>query len=119
LNEEALWELLAAHGYERVAMESLTFGEQVALMKEAAVIFSTHGAGLTNILFAHPDTHVVEISDPDFPSPLYYALACALGQPYWLLHAMAAGEGEGGYKDLCVDLSQVQRIVAAVEHALS
>lgn len=59
--EELLFEHLEMFGFEYVVFESLSPLEQIALMARAEVMVSYHGAGFTNMLFASPDTYVIEI----------------------------------------------------------
>jgi hypothetical protein len=59
--EEDLFGHLEMFGFERVAFENLTPLEQVAIMAQAEVMVSCHGAGFTNMLFANSDAFVVEL----------------------------------------------------------
>jgi hypothetical protein len=111
LGEDELWSLLERHGFERVVMEELAFAEQVALMRETAVLLAPHGAGLTNMVFCPPGAHVVELADLSFPNPNFYALAAALGHPYWLLPATPVGSGHPLERDLRVDPDAVARVL--------
>jgi hypothetical protein len=111
LNEDAIWPLLAAEGFERVRLEDLPFEAQVALMRETAVLLAPHGAGLTNMLFCPPGTQVIEIADLGFPNPNFYALASALGHPYWLIAGMAHGDVHPLEKDLGADSAAVARVL--------
>jgi capsular polysaccharide biosynthesis protein len=99
-------------------MEKLTFDEHVSLMSETQVIFGLHGAGLANMLFCSPGTHIIELSDPDFQDPGYYALACSLGHHYWHLKGEIAGERKAAYHDLTVNTSIAKDIIARVELAI-
>jgi hypothetical protein len=42
-------------------MEQYPLGVQARLVRESEIIVATHGAGLANLLFARPGTHVIEI----------------------------------------------------------
>lgn len=90
-NEEEVWPILAARGFERVFMEDLDFDAQVQLMAETRVLVAPHGAGLTNMMFAPEETDVVEIAALSFPNPNFYAVAAAMGQRYHLVDAEAVG----------------------------
>ncbi|MGC1502546.1 MAG: glycosyltransferase family 61 protein [Sulfitobacter sp.] len=59
--EDLLFEHLQMFGFEYVVFESLSPLEQIALMARAEMMVSYHGAGFTNMLFASPETYVVEI----------------------------------------------------------
>ena len=116
-NEGEVWTILQAAGFERVAMERLTFREQITLMSESAVLCGISGAGFANMLFCPPGSHIIEISDPDYPSPDFYALANALGHRYWLLRSPVTGAGKPGYRDLIADPSEVRDVIEKVQSA--
>ena len=103
VNEEEIWPLLASAGFERVFMEELSFEQQVELMGETAVLWGPHGAGLTNMVFCPPGTHVVEVADLGFPNPNFYALACGVGHHYWLLSAAPVGDADPLERNLRID----------------
>ena len=111
LNENDVWPLLGAAGYERVLMEELTFDEQVRLMRETKSLFAPHGAGLTNMVFCRPGTEVMEIADLGFPNPNFYALAAALGHRYWLLAGEGVGDAHPLEKDLTVAPESVEQVL--------
>ena len=117
LNEDALWPRLEALGFQRVFMEDLDFPEQVRLMQQTSIIVAPHGAGLTNMMFCPEGADIVELADPDYPNPNFYALAAAMGHRYWLIDAQATGRGHALEKDLTVDPDSVigvlDRVLAA------
>ena len=117
LNEDEVWPLFEARGFERVFMEDLPFEEQVRLMQETAVLAAPHGAGLTNMIFCAEGTRVVEIADLGFPNPNFYAIAAALGLPYWIVEAASVGEGHPLEKDLEVDPDALPPVLDAVVEA--
>ncbi len=59
--EEELLEMLRMFGFEEVSFERLTAHEQIAIMANAEVMMSYHGAGFANMLFANSNTHVLEV----------------------------------------------------------
>ncbi len=59
--EDLLFEHLQLFGFEYVVFENLSPLEQIAIMAQAEVMMSYHGAGFTNMLFASPDTYVIEL----------------------------------------------------------
>ncbi|WP_130649327.1 glycosyltransferase family 61 protein [Egicoccus halophilus] len=113
VNEDEVWPLFADAGFERVFMEELDFDAQVALMRDTQVLAAPHGAGLTNMLFCPRGTAVIEIADLSFPNPNFYALAAALGHPYWLVAGTGVGEGRPIDRDLRVDPAAVADVLAA------
>lgn len=59
--EDLLFEHLRLFDFEYVVFENLSPLEQVAIMAQAEVMISYHGAGFTNMLFANPDAYVIEL----------------------------------------------------------
>ncbi|MEQ6249538.1 glycosyltransferase family 61 protein [Sulfitobacter sp. HNIBRBA3233] len=59
--QERLLEHLELFGFEEIAFEDYPPLEQIALMARAEIVIGAHGAGLTNMLFAHPDAQVIEL----------------------------------------------------------
>ena len=59
--EADILDMLKMFGFELVAFERLSPLEQVAIMANAEMMVSYHGAGFTNMLFAGPQTHVIEL----------------------------------------------------------
>ena len=56
-----LIEMLQPFGFEQVLFEGLTPLEQIALMANAEMMISHHGAGFANMLFANPQATVIEL----------------------------------------------------------
>ncbi len=61
LNEDAIFEIIKPFGFEKVLMEKMSVIEQAQLAHEAEFIIGTHGAGMTNIVFARPNTTIIEL----------------------------------------------------------
>ncbi|WP_370399630.1 glycosyltransferase family 61 protein [Sulfitobacter sp. JB4-11] len=59
--ENLLFEHLQLFGFEYVVFENMPPLEQIAMMAQAEVMVSYHGAGFANMLFANPSTQVIEI----------------------------------------------------------
>ena len=59
--QDLLLEKLKAMGFEYVVFEELDPLEQIALMAQAEMMISHHGAGFTNMMFAAPDAYVIEL----------------------------------------------------------
>jgi glycoprotein 2-beta-D-xylosyltransferase len=56
---------------------SMSITEQVKSVQDACVIAGAHGAGLSHVLFAPPDVHMLEIQPPAFIRPHFIAYS------YW------------------------------------
>ena len=61
LNEDDVFALFQPLGFKRYNLEDLKFVEQVRLFQNAEVVVSFNSAGLTNLIFSKPGTHVIEI----------------------------------------------------------
>ncbi|MDF1728215.1 MAG: glycosyltransferase family 61 protein [Sulfitobacter sp.] len=59
--EETLLEHLGLFGFSHVTFENLAPLEQIALMAQAEMVIGYHGAGFTNMLWANPQTVVIEL----------------------------------------------------------
>lgn len=59
--EDQIIEMLNLFGFQSVTFEMLSPLEQIALMANAEMMLSYHGAGFTNMLFANPKAWVIEI----------------------------------------------------------
>jgi len=70
-NEDELGSALAARGFTKLRLESLTWVEQVAAFSRAKVIVAPHGAGLANLVFCQPGTRVVEFFHPAYANTCY------------------------------------------------
>lgn len=109
--DEELWPLLKAAGYERVRFEELAFDEQIDLVVQADTIVGGHGAGLANMLFAPTGARIVELGSTGFPAAQYYGLATALGHEYWWVAGEPAGNGAPKHQDFRVERAALERLV--------
>ena len=77
LNQDLLLDRLRRHGFYPVVLEELSFGEQIRIFHDAEAIVATHGAGLTNLLFA-TGALVVEIFPTSAVVPHFLLMAASL-----------------------------------------
>jgi hypothetical protein len=113
-NDAELLAALEAEGFAAVEAESLPFAEQAALASRTRVLVGVHGAGLTNMLFMTEGAHVVEIANPRYPSPAFYALAAALGLRYWLVWGTPSDARGPDALDVEVDPRRVADVLEAI-----
>jgi glycosyltransferase involved in cell wall biosynthesis len=111
LNETRILDAMRRFNFEIVAMETLSFRQQLELMAETRLLVAPHGAGLTNMIFCPPGTHVVEIANLDFPNPNFYALASALGPDYSLVPGHSTGDGHPIFRDIIADADALDAIL--------
>lgn len=91
-NEDDVWALLEPLGFRMVDAGRLPLEEQVALFADASVVVAPHGGALTNVAFGSSLT-VVELFDPEYVNPCFYALADACGHEYWYVVGRSAPGG--------------------------
>lgn len=95
---------LHAEGFSTVVLTELNFVEQKRLFHGADVIVGTHGAGLTELIYAE-DCAVVELFG-SYTVPPYYEMAEAVGHEYGCLVCEPRGT------DIRVDVGE---LLAAIE----
>lgn len=83
VNEQELRSDLGSRGFSVVAPEDLPVSEQIRTFSRARMIIGAHGAGFTNLLFAH-NAHIIEFMAA-YRNRCYERLAATLGHRYrWL-----------------------------------
>lgn len=74
-NEAQLLEFLEAFGFVSVTMDGVPVAEQANLFGNARVIIATHGAALTNLIFAQAGTKVIELFPPGVHETSFFTAA--------------------------------------------
>jgi hypothetical protein len=86
VNETEMQLILQEYGFQTYLLEEMSLEEQVNLFAKAKVVVASHGAGLTNLMFAQPGTRVLEIFEPSHISSLcYWSLCESMKHKYWYL----------------------------------
>ena len=65
LNEDEIIPALKDLGFTIMRASDMPLADQIEAFRQAKVVVSAHGAGLTNILFCRPGTRLVEIFPED------------------------------------------------------
>jgi len=94
-NEDELLAALEAQALEgasgvrivRGTFSSMGFRAQVAAAQAACVIVGAHGAGLSHVLFAPPEVHLLELQTPGFARPHFIGFSHWAGSHHhpWVL----------------------------------
>jgi capsular polysaccharide biosynthesis protein len=115
LNEQALIERLAGMGFEIHTATGKPLVEQMRIFREAKFVVAPHGAGLTNIIFAHPGIMLLELVQSTYQNTGMMRLAQAAGVRYYseLFFPENGGKADRSWR---VD---IERIAAAVEKMLN
>ena len=78
-NEADLEAMLAARGFETVALGDLGFAAQRDLFADADLVVGVHGAGLANLVFAPDGARILELVPSAYPANYFANLAQASG----------------------------------------
>jgi hypothetical protein len=112
-NEKQLMQIIVPHGFEKVDLEDLSVAEQASIFRSAEMIIAPHGAGLTNLVFAAPDTKLLELFSSDYVNVCYWALSCIANIEYSYLTT----EPNGSKCDPCTqDIELTTSQISLVEH---
>lgn len=97
-------------------MDGKSVAEQALILSGARKVVGVHGAAMTNLIFARPQTQVVEFLSPNDPKSLYWHLAARVGLEYHAVvgidralcgpHAVEMNEA-----DMVCDIDALPRIV--------
>ena len=115
VNEDKVIEFLESWGFTSIALESMSFSEQVLCMASAKVIVAVHGAGLSNLVFCNPETKIIEIFSPAHVQNTYWRISNACGLDHY--HLMSddtdpnVNLSERSVKrDVCVNLDDLTKL---------
>ena len=117
-NEPEVLDRVHRFGFRVFHPESCPFQEQVRVASGARYMVSSHGAGLTNMLFMRPGSHVLELRhEHDRVNNCYFTMASALGLHYSYQTCASPEPGEPPHTaDLRVD---IRRLEASLERLLA
>jgi len=91
--------------YSLAQPETMPWVDQVGVFKDAKMIISAHGAGLTNMIYAPEGCHIVELFG-SYVNPCYFTIAKALGFKYTPIMCEPVG------KDLKVNGEELCRLLS-------
>jgi hypothetical protein len=84
INAEEIF--MALQGWETITLTGMSTKKQIELFSSASHVMSTHGAGLTNLLWCQPRTKAVEISQKELlEKKVYPVLSHHLGLFHYVL----------------------------------
>ena len=125
LNERACARLLERYGFEYLTMDGMSIADEVELFASASAVVTTHGAVLTNLLYASPDIDVLDIMPygarhPSFAD--FYDLCDFLGCGYGVVRGEkipSQSWRRDTEVDVCADLDKLERAVVSLLDARS
>ncbi len=108
LNEDAVIEVLSAHGYRSVAPEELPVREQAATFRDAPFVVGVMGAALANLAFAPRGVAVLSLATPAMEHDYFYDIVCLKGGRYRGLQGSTDDPSPSLSSDFVVDLDRLQ-----------
>jgi len=79
INEHEVCQLMENRGFDIVELTPLNLWEKIAVFRDADIIVSQTGAGLTNLMFCHSNVKVLELVDEKFVYPSYASILAYSG----------------------------------------
>ena len=104
INRDLLEQYLSEIGYTCLDLGEATFGEQVSIISNASFIVAETGATLTNVIFAPPNCHVLELK-PEGSDSVYGSLIEILDLRYESVQTKEVGSGN--YR---IEMRDLQRL---------
>ena len=126
-NWQEISEVLEKNGFSIVELESFCFSDQTQLFHNADAVVGMHGAGLTNLLFCHAGTKVLELVSPNWSHWIYWNLASSLHLNYHYLFGIPelldekfcrSNEAKRRLQDLEIDAQAVDAVLKAWNKSL-
>lgn len=114
INEVELIDLLEEQGFEKLLLEEYPLVEQIRIFRQARIVLSNHGAGLTNIMFMHAGTHVIELKASNNNYWCYFSLARVFDLQYAYLLCKGNIEDHRN-ADIEVDLQACKQLLTSLD----
>jgi len=106
-NLDDLEAIFLSHGFEIIDCGTITVREQIQKVSSAPLVAGLHGAAMTNLLWAIPETPVIEIFQPGYLNGCYEQIAFHGALNY--VHAINHGQEVFDIiNDWCKDLTNSQ-----------
>jgi capsular polysaccharide biosynthesis protein len=106
LNEDELFSMLSKYDFKKYILEDMSIEEQLDLFYDSEYVVGSHGAGLSNMIFAER-IKVLELFPTKFVWPHFYFLSKAMGHTYqyW------CSEEKTKNSNFRVKISEIERIL--------
>lgn len=113
-NNQEVIEFLSRFGFEIVLLENLSVQEQAIYLATSEIIIAPHGAGLTNLVFCHPKTKVIEIFSPLYAPPEYWLLCNAYSLEHYSLIGELSAQQTSQYdvgQDILINIEKLANLL--------
>jgi capsular polysaccharide biosynthesis protein len=114
LNEVELEGVLDKNGFTKVFLEDYSFDQQIQLLNSSSMVVGIHGAGLTNILFMEPKSHVINLISEHHHEFCYLTIAGIADLNYAHINCKGTNKENPAYNDITIDITAVQKVLASI-----
>ena len=112
INENKILDYLTRLGFVAIEMQGKTVREQANIFSSAEVIIAPHGSALTNLLFARPNTKVIELQSFNFPHTVNFSLASYAKADFYYIKGEKTANNQINprYSDIKIDIHKLEKI---------
>ncbi|HSW75428.1 MAG TPA: glycosyltransferase family 61 protein [Candidatus Saccharimonadales bacterium] len=114
LNEDEVFELFKAAGFQRYILSDLSLVEQIKLFNNAEIIVGALGSGMANVIFCNDKVQVVDIFQARRDTTIYY-LCQTFGFSYRCVKTMEFIDANDGQYDSTVPLQIIQDLIDTLQ----
>ena len=114
LNELELEKILSVNGFQKCFLEDFSFDDQVQLLNNCGIVVSIHGAGLTNLLFMQPKTHVINLISERHHEFCYLTIAGIADVNYTHVNCISTNMKNPAYNDITVNINLLQQVISNI-----
>ena len=115
LNESELEAFLIPQGFVKIYLEDYSFDEQIEIIYNCKILIACHGAGLANLLFMQPNSHIINLIAENFYEFCYLSLSKLSDLNYAHIHCKYTGnEPNPAFNDITVDLALLGEVLRKI-----
>lgn len=117
-NENEVCHFMESSGFDIVELTPLNLWEKIAVFRDADLIVSQTGAGLTNLMFCHPNVKVLELVDERFVYPSYASLAVykkGIHHAHFFTNGGASSRANALVVKSTINIAELEKSLAQIE----
>lgn len=117
-NENEVCHFMESRGFDIVELTPLNLWEKIAVFRDADLIVSQTGAGLTNLMFCHSNVKVLELVDERFVYPSYASLAVYKGgthHAHYFTNESASERANAMVVKSTLNIAELEKSLAQIE----
>lgn len=113
INENDVIDLVSSLGFEIIECSKLTVEEQRKLFASASIVIAPHGAALTNIVWMHQRSTLIELLPQQHAYPCFYDMARIIGLNYTAIECTQLDKNDNPlFADIHVSLDAVKNTLS-------